>query len=472
MPRRSTHRVRTITTAGALVVLFAAVLYFTQAGPTAQPSPRADRDQDVDARDTGEFGTGPVLTLARLARARDIAGLDRVLTELKGRIPLVESDPRVAGRSIVTFLYRGDETVRAVSLPQLRYGPVPYADGGSTRASGPRATQAQFRRLADSPLWYLRLNVPNTALLGYTIGCERVKPGASPGETTTDEFLDPLNPQESGGRGSVSMLRLPEAPTQAWITERRDVPKGSVEEASVTSQILGETRHLAVYVPGGNARAGGKANLLIVFDGDWFRKDLRATTVLDNLLFERRIPPTVAVFVDTESPARERDLVNSPRFADFVAKELYPWVVTRFPVNREPRATTLSGASFGGLAATYIALRHPGIFGNVLSQSGAFWPPAGWSPGMPNWAVLEQDSEIIAAYVRAERKPIRFYMDCGLYEPSMLIANRRLRDVLRAKGYDVVYVEHPGSHNGVYWRNSIGDGLIALFGTRVDTPIR
>ena len=476
MRRRMTDRTRRLAAVAGGVALLAPVLLIVSApasragrgeGGTAAGAAKSACDyQAPGASDATEFGTGPMAALARLARAGDLAALDRALDELKGRVPLVEADGRNPGRSVVTFLYRGDDTVRTVTLPQLRYGPVPFADDRVAQGAGARAAVTTFRRVAASPLWYLRLNLPNTALLGYTIGCERVKRGqGSTPEVEGEEFLDPLNPQESGGRGSVSLLRLRDAPSQQWIVARPGVPTGRVEDGVVESQALGEKRHVAVYLPPGYDASAVKAHLVFVFDGDWFRHDLRATTVLDNLLFERRIPPTVAVFVDTDSPGRERDLVNNPRFADFMAKELRPWVAARYRISQDPRATALSGASFGGLGAAFIALRHPDVFGNVLSQSGAFWPPAGWAPGTPNWSVLEGDSEIIEEYVRANRQPIRFYMDCGLYEPSMLMSNRRLRDVLRSKGYPVVYVEHPGSHSGVYWRNSIGDGLIALFGT-------
>ncbi len=175
------------------------------------------------------------------------------------------------------------------------------------------------------------------------------------------------------------------------------------------------------------------------------------------------MPPTVAVFVDGQA-TRDRDYLNSAPFADFVVKELHPWVASRYRVTRDPRHTAIAGASFGALEAAFIALRHPGIFGNVLSQSGAFWPPAHWSPAMPAWEFLERDSAIIGEYVRASRQPIRFYMDCGLYEPAMLASNRRLRDVLQSKGYTVTYVERAGTHNGLAWRRSIGEGIVALLG--------
>ena len=139
-------------------------------------------------------------------------------------------------------------------------------------------------------------------------------------------------------------------------------------------------------------------------------------------------------------------------------------------VSRAPRHVALSGASFGGLAAAFIALRHPDRFGNVLSQSGAFWPAAGWNPMTPYGPDADRDSALVDAYVRAPRVDVRFYLDTGLYEQAMLESNRRLRDVLLAKGYRLTYVEQPGTHNGVYWRNSLGDGLVALFGAGEVTP--
>jgi hypothetical protein len=50
-------------------------------------------------------------------------------------------------------------------------------------------------------------------------------------------------------------------------------------------------------------------------------------------------------------------------------------------------------------------------------------------------------------------------------ETTQLAANRHLRDVLQARGYDVSYQEFVGGHSHVSWRGTFADGLIALFGT-------
>jgi enterochelin esterase-like enzyme len=78
--------------------------------------------------------------------------------------------------------------------------------------------------------------------------------------------------------------------------------------------------------------------------------------------------------------------------------------------------------------------------------------------------MYEQKSILVQAFLEAPKQPIRFYLDCGLYEWRIFQSNRSLRDVLRAKGYALSYREMPGTHNAVHWRNSLGDGLVDLQG--------
>jgi enterochelin esterase-like enzyme len=59
-------------------------------------------------------------------------------------------------------------------------------------------------------------------------------------------------------------------------------------------------------------------------------------------------------------------------------------------------------------------------------------------------------------------------MEVGQFESdihfNMVVENRRIRDVLLAKGYEVTYSEYNGGHDMVCWRGSLADGLIALAG--------
>ena len=79
----------------------------------------------------------------------------------------------------------------------------------------------------------------------------------------------------------------------------------------------------------------------------------------------------------------------------------------------------------------------------------------------------------------APKVPLRFYLDMGLYEEGIwaslppdarapsasgLLLSRHLRDVLQAKGYDVMYHETGSAHEFVHWRATLAEGLMALLG--------
>jgi enterochelin esterase family protein len=193
-------------------------------------------------------------------------------------------------------------------------------------------------------------------------------------------------------------------------------------------------------------------------------------STLDSLIAAGAVRPTIGVMIENGSgEARLNDLANRARFAAFVTDELIPWVQARYKVSHDPAHVVVTGSSAGGLAAGYVAFRRPDLIGNVLSQSGAFWRGNEASNAAP-WEWLT------AQYAAAARKPIRFVMEVGSTEsggalggaaPSILEANRHLRDVLQGKGYQVTYVEVPnGVHSPATWAPRLPIGLSALLGRR------
>jgi enterochelin esterase-like enzyme len=235
-------------------------------------------------------------------------------------------------------------------------------------------------------------------------------------------------------------------------------PAGRVEPRTLGS------RRLWVYTPPGyDAAATTPCGLILVFDGEEYLEDIPLPKILDSLRGDRRVPRFVAVLIDNGSGAqRIADLGNSASFADFLADELLPFVRKGWNVTRDPQRTIVTGSSAGGLAAAFAAFRHPELFGVVLSQSGAFWRGAEASNDPP-WEWLTSQ------YAGAPKKDVRFVLEVGAKEtrgalggaaPSILEANRHLRDALTKKGYRVTYFEVPdGQHAPEFWRQRLPEAL-------------
>lgn len=265
---------------------------------------------------------------------------------------------------------------------------------------------------------------------------------------------------------SFSLLELPDAPPQPWITPRDDVPHGKVEMFRLRSEILENERRVYVYTPPGYTPDGETYGLLVVFDGPAYINSgyVPTPTILDNLIAERKIPPLVAVLPDSlDQKTRSRELPCHEPFVEYLKQELLPWVHAHYHVTSDPQRTIAAGSSYGGLGATFVGFKASEVFGNVLSQSGAFrWNPReGEGVRDPN-----EEAWLIRQFVASPKLPLRLYLEVGLLERSagddMVVMNRRMRDVLEAKGYDVAYNEYNGGHDYTCWRGSLADGLTWL----------
>jgi enterochelin esterase family protein len=156
----------------------------------------------------------------------------------------------------------------------------------------------------------------------------------------------------------------------------------------------------------------------------------------------------VVLFVGQKN--RTTELTCNESFDDFVSQELIRWTRDHYHVTSEAAETAIAGESAGGLAAAFSALRHPGIFGTVISLFGYFdWQPGEHNPGGDAENNLGEWEWIIHRYAVTPKLPLRFVMFAGKFDyggehsprPAMLASNRHMRDVLLAKGYSVQYEE-------------------------------
>jgi enterochelin esterase family protein len=390
--------------------------------------------------------------LRKQVKGGNRAAVEQFWIEMQvGGTPLVEPVPGDKGHVLLTFLYRTGGAAKGVLLAS-----------GLTGRENPK--ERALARLPDTDVWYKTYRIRSDMRFSYGF-----VPNADPArDSRTVPVRDPLNPKRIGisvGIGG-SVVELPAVPPQPWITPESGVPRGKLESEQVASKILNTRRTAQVYAPAGHdPKAPVPYALLVCFDGPVYSSpdQVPTPTVLDTLIARGKIPPVVAVFV-AQSADRNAELCNNRPFVDFLADELLPDVRRKFHATADPSRTVICGSSAGGLGSAFAAFARPDVFGNVLSQSGAFWPGEHRGDADREWLTRQFES--------SPKRPARFVLQVGVMErhptpsngPSILQTNRHLRDVLTAKGYEVHYSEVAGGHEPLSWRGGMGEGLIQLIG--------
>jgi enterochelin esterase-like enzyme len=401
-----------------------------------------------------------VSALYRRIEAGDLAAIDAFWQRLtREGTPLLEELEGDGESLLLTLVWRAEETVRSVVV-------VP----GLEESWHPERNRME--RVPGTNLWHRTWRVRRDLRTTYCFSPD--DPLRALHEMDLEEEAlyfeermrawrpDPLNPRRFSPNPSLppmSVIELPDAPGQLWSARRPDVPEGELAECLFRDARFGWERRFWLYrSPGFDAAEA--SSLLVLCDGEG-HLELGVANVLDNLTAGRRIPPLACILLSHSD--RNLELPCHDAFVEELATGLLPLVRDELQIPCNPARTVIGGWSYGGLAAAFAGLRHPEVFGNVLSQSGSFW----WAPE----GAVEHEW-LSSQFALSPRRELRFYLNVGLLEcgpspgnsPSQLVANRHLRDVLRARGYEVTYRELNGGHDYIGWPAGLADGLIALLG--------
>ncbi len=228
-------------------------------------------------------------------------------------------------------------------------------------------------------------------------------------------------------------------------------------DVRISSKILGYDLQYRVYQPEGY-EARENHPVLYVTDGQWYISQGKMIRVLDRVIADGNIEPTYVVFVDSRDPnnlgenLRRKQFPCNYDYYEFYAKELVPEIEAthRVAVDREKRG--ILGVSFGGLNAACFGLMGYQTFSRIGMHSPANHP-------VP---------ELLPTYEEAPTLPLKIFLSTGDINDNTA-ANRRFRNLLREKGYDLKYVETHQAHNWKNWRPLIDDVLKFFFPPVTDT---
>jgi enterochelin esterase family protein len=211
-------------------------------------------------------------------------------------------------------------------------------------------------------------------------------------------------------------------------------------------------RHVYVYIPKQYVR-GSKAPFMVVQDGHGYIN--RLAPVLDNMIAAKRLPPMIIVAPSSggsDAQGSQRGLeydTMSDRYSNWVEQELLPAVAQKYNVafTDDPEGRAAMGGSSGAVCAWTMAWYHPERYHKVLSYSGTFVNQA--SPLDPKTPRGGWDYHA-TMIPKTAKKPIRIWMEVGekdlhFDDPENTwhnwpLANNRMAEVLKKKGYDYRYV--------------------------------
>lgn len=389
------------------------------------------------------------------------AAMDLFWQEMSQRgTPLIEPDAQSDNFSLVTFIWQGTATTQHVSV--------------QIAVDGTGQDEHEMTRLLQTDLWFATFCLRNDYRGTYKFIVNNTLNPEQTIETydrlNVKTFIEPKDEERPDHLEDDidSVVELPDAARYRWTTPHPKSERGNVKKHLFSSHILNNERRIWVYTPPEYVTSGEPYHLLTVLDGRFFTFAIGVPTILDNLLADGQTPPIVAVMVDNPGDTweqsmeiRNREMACFSPFPQFLTQELIPWIQQNYHATTDAQKTFVAGGSFGGLAATFAALQHPETIGNVIALSSSFW----WKPQCEDeWEWLTRQ------FVRNSLLPLRFYLEVGLLEskptpsgfPGQVLANRHLRNVLQAKGYEVHYEEQMHGHDSMTWQGTLAQGIKSL----------
>jgi predicted alpha/beta superfamily hydrolase len=249
------------------------------------------------------------------------------------------------------------------------------------------------------------------------------------------------------------------------------------------SRIFHNTRFLRVWLPPGYddpANRNRRYPVLYLNDGqNLFEAAISFTGVewqvdesSDRLIREGVVPPMIIVGIDNGGKDRLREYMpyrslqpmrwraQGSRYANFLIREVMPFIDRDYRTAPGAENTGLGGSSLGALIALYTAASRPNVIGHLLLESPSLWAS--------NRQMIRQSRSI-------KRWPERIFLATGTAEAgrkdkdqSMVDDVRELAAILRRAGLDekrLKFVVDEGAlHHESAWAKRFPDALTFLFG--------
>ncbi|GAB3921356.1 alpha/beta hydrolase [Larkinella terrae] len=258
------------------------------------------------------------------------------------------------------------------------------------------------------------------------------------------------------------------------------------DDLTVKSAILKKDKKFALYLPPGyeNSQRSYPVLYLLHGGGDdqtaWLQSG-NMQNIVDREIREGRIPPMIVVMPDAEMTFYLNSAAGKYQFEDFFIKELIPHIEKTYRCRAEKRFRAVAGLSMGGFGSLLYAMHHPDLFGSCAAFSAGVRTDQQIRE-MPHQEYLrryrtamgelkETDNRItdfwnqnsilylIQKMPEAQKKAVRFYLDCGDDDQLLYKGNAEMHTLMRDLNIPHEYRVRNGGHTWEYWRSGLPDAL-------------
>lgn len=235
--------------------------------------------------------------------------------------------------------------------------------------------------------------------------------------------------------------------------------------AEINSAILKEKRTLNIYLPEGY-NSKHKYPVIYLLDGSANEDFLHIVGLVQFFNMTFQMPKTIIVGIANLD--RKRDLTfpttkaedkkaypttgGSAKFMDFIEKELQPYIRSNYKTND---TTYIIGQSLGGLLATEILVKKPGLFTHYIIVSPSLW----WD----DESLLKKAPALLAAQADTKRW---VYISVGSEGKVMEADAAALAQALQNSGKQnlkVDFVHLPKENHATMLHNAVYAALNLLY---------
>jgi enterochelin esterase family protein len=296
--------------------------------------------------------------------------------------------------------------------------------------------------------------------------------------------LDPVNTRTSESNTAMwSMFFVPGID----LEDVKDVPHGAIAEVFYASSVLKTTRRMHVYTPPGYEAGTQKYPVFYLLHGAGDSDDAwtsvgRAGFILDNLIAAKRAVPMIVVMPAGHQPPRPGAAPGAaaagappaasgpPPINPFTLEfldDVMPYVERHYRVLTDRPNRAIAGLSMGGMQTLDIAFRHlakfayVGVYSSGAVLGGGRGAAAGATPAPPppDWETVHAAGLDNAALIKWTKL---LWLATGV--DDRLITNTRATvEILKRHGFEPEFLETPGAHTWLVWRDYLRQFAPRLF---------